>query len=350
MLLDFIFACLLLALALCGVVIRKTYTYVPIHELKRQAERRDPLAGKLYTVAAYDSSLRFLLGLFIGLTSAGGFIALARIAPVWLSFIIVMVILWVGFEWLPASKMTSFGARLTVWATPTINWLLNSLHPVLSRGAHIVEKPYEKTRHTGIFERSDLIALINKQQKQSDNRLTDEELEIVKRALSFDEHQVASILIPRKKIKTVLADDTIGPILIDEVHQSGQDFAIVRETPKGDICGVLEFNTLNIKSTGTVRSLMDDTVYYLHEKDTLSEALHAFFATNSSLFLVTNNAGEYIGAVTVQTIIHELLGHIPGDDFDQYADISAVATRHKKPKKTEHQAEDTEEIEEIVLE
>jgi Mg2+/Co2+ transporter CorB len=75
---------------------------------------------------------------------------------------------------------------------------------------------------------------------------------------------------------------------------------------------------------------MDKNVYYIHEDDTLSEALHAFFTTNHSLFVVVNSFEEYVGIVSIESIIEHLLGHIPGSDFTQYADVSAVARRHSR--------------------
>jgi CBS domain containing-hemolysin-like protein len=331
---SFIFALVLLALALGAVVIRKTYYYLPVRELKRQAEKNDPLASKLYAAVAYGSSLRSFLWIFIALTSAGGFVLFARIAPVWLSFIAVVALLWAAFSWLPASKITGFGARLTSIVTPTIVWLLNSLHPLLSRGAAVAEARYTAVAHTGIFERGDLLELIERQQKQTDSRVTVEELEIAKRALSFDSFRVGDILTPRKNIQTVLADDTVGPILIDELHQSEQDFVLVSETKKGAIVGTLKFQQLDLNSRGHVRNVMDPTVYYVHENDTLSEALHAFFVTNHPLFVVVNSFEEYLGIITVENMLKQLFGHLPGDEFDQYADLSAVAARHPRVKKT----------------
>ena len=32
----------------------------------------------------------------------------------------------------------------------------------------------------------------------------------------------------------------------------------------------------------------------------------------------------------IKTILKQLLGHVPGEDFDQYTDSHAVATRHQK--------------------
>ena len=330
---NFVVALALLVLALAIIVIRKTYYSVPLHELKRQAERHEPLAKVIYPAVAYGNSLRSLLWLTIGFLSAASIILLARNLPVWASLLIVGPVLWIAFSWLPASRVTRVGAWLTKLVTPSVVWLLNWLHPALSRGADAVEKRYTAAKHTGLFERADVMALIEKQQKQADNRLSAEELDIVKRALQFSDYNVGDVLTSRKEIKTVLADDVVGPILIDELHQSGQSLVLVRESKKGPVVGSLEFRRLDLHSKGHVRDVMNTVVYYLHENDSLGEALHAFFVTNHSIFVVVNSFEEYLGIITVENILHQLLGHMPGDDFDQYTDMAAVAARHTNTKK-----------------
>lgn len=327
---DFLLALLLLILALVGIVVRKTYFFLPIHELKRRAEKHDHAAAELYRAAAYGNSLKTLLWLYIGLTGAGCIIILARDLPVWASLLIVGPILWATFSWLPATRLTGPGVRLTVMLTSPLVWLLNYLHPILSRSADAVENKYVIPIHTRIFEKEDLLRLIERQQRQPDSRVSQEELEIVRHALTFDEQTVGDILTSRKKLKTVLADETVGPILIDELHKSGQSYILVREKNKGPVIGTLDFNRLTIKSSGKVRDIMDSTVYYVHENDTLSEALHAFFVTNHPMFVVVNSFEEFVGIITVENILHQLLGHTPGTDFDQYADPSAVAAKHDK--------------------
>ncbi|MDB5168842.1 MAG: hypothetical protein JWO41_198 [Candidatus Saccharibacteria bacterium] len=342
---NFVLALFFIGLAILGTVLRKTYYQTPLHELKRRAEKRDATAERLYRAAAYGDSLRGLLWIFIALTSAIGFVLLARVlAAAWLSVAIIVVLLWIAFSWLPASKISKLSVRITSVFTPAITWLLNYLHPILSRSVGVAKKRYSAPHHTGIFERDDLIGLIEQQQTQADNRLSDEELEIVKRALTFNEHTVSEVLIPRKEIKTVLADDTIGPILIDELHKGGQPFVLVKDTPKGMVVGSLELNELGIHSVGKVKDHMDTKVYYLHEQDSLSEALHAFYATNHPLFVVVNGFGEYLGIITVEAIIGQLLGHIPGDDFDQYGNVAAIAARHQKTKEPEIADETTAEV------
>lgn len=334
---NFIAATFLLLMAIAGVVIRKTYYYVPAHEVKRRAEHRDKVAAQLYRAVAYGNSLRVLLWIFIALTSAGGFVLLSRVAPIWLSLIAVIGLMWAAFSWLPASKVTRTGLKLTSLATPVLSWMLNYLHPLLSRGGDIVEKRYSAALHTGIFEREDLLNLIERQLHQEGSRLSYEELDVARRALSFDDNKVGDVLTPRKQIKTVLADDVLGPILIDELHQGGQANVLVRESPKGPFVGSLDFAHLDHHRSGKVKDVMTPAVYYLHESDSLSQALHAFFVTNHPLFIVVNSFEEYVGIITIETMLRQLFGHMPGDEFDEYSHLSAVAARHpkvKKPKKT----------------
>lgn len=342
-------AIVLMLFALGGVVVRKTYNALPIQELKRKAEKHDPVASRLYRAAAYDGSLRGLLWLFIGLTAAGSIVLLVRHASPLVSILIIGPALWIAFSWLPVSRVTGFGTRLTLFVTPAIVWLLNYLHPLLGRGSEVIQRKAVMP-HTGVFEREDLLRLIEQQQRQLDNRLSDEELEIVKRALSFDDHVVADILTPRKQIKTVKQDDTVGPLLIDEIHKSGSGYAIVREKAKDPILGTLAFAQLNVRSSGKVKNTMSSTVYYLHENDSLGQALHAFFVTNHPVFVVINSFEEYVGLVSIEDVLKLLLGHVPGEDFDEYTNPVAVATRHKrKPETADENDETPVETEEEVV-
>ena len=341
---SFIVTIVLLLVALMLVVVRKTYYSTPVIELRRRARQNDRTASQLYRAVAYGSSLRALLWLLITVSGAASFVVLSRVAPVWLSLLVVIVSLWAAFSWLPASHTTPLGVRLTLLLNPIIVWLLTYLHPILSRGARLVEKAYSLPAHTGLFERDDLVDLIDRQYNQRDSRFTTEELDIAKRALQFDNHKVADVMTPRTKLPSVLTTDTVGPVLIDELHKLAQDIVLVRETKKGPVIGWLEYKQLGIKSSGHVADIMHDTVYYVHEDDSLSEALHIFFVTNHPLFVVVNRAEDCLGVITVETILEQLLGHVPGDDFDQYSDLQAVAHRYENVKAASESDESEPEV------
>ena len=343
---NYYIAILLLLLAVGAVVVRKTYYYLPFRELKRRAEHHDPLASKLYPTVSYTNSLRGLLLGFIILTSAGGVVLLSKEAPAWIAVVAVVLLLWAVYSWLPASRTTSVGVWLTTLVNPFVLWLVGHMHRILDRPTKAAEKRLSFEQHTGLYERDDWIHLIQKQQHQADSRFSEEELEIAKRALSFGDYTVSDVLTPKKAVKTVLADDTVGPVLIDELHKSKQNYILVRETAKGEFVGTLNYRLLGLHSSGKVKDYLNPAIYYIHEDDDLNQALHTFFVTNRPLFIVVDNAEEYIGIVTIDSILRQLLGHIPGEDetAEQHASPAAVVARHKKARKHAESEDDVVEF------
>jgi CBS domain containing-hemolysin-like protein len=341
---DYLLAFIFLVLAVAGIIVRKAYYFLPVHEWKRRAGHDDHVAERLYPAVAYGGSLRALLWLYIGFTAAASIILLARALPIWVSLLIVGPLLWIAFSWLPASRTSSIGIRLAFLVTPLVIFLLGILNPLLGRGTGLIQNHAHLDEHTGLFEKDDLIEFVEQQQRQTDSRLSDHELEVVRRALRFNEFKVHDVLIPRKKVKIVLSKDTVGPILIDELHKNGQSHVLVRQTPKGHFAGTLAFKDLDIHSSGKVQDFMDKNIFYVHVDDSLNQVLGAFFVTHQPLFVVVNSFEEFVGIVTVEGILRQLFGEINADDFEQYGEPAAVAARH--PKKHEKQkksepAEDT---------
>ncbi len=327
---NILLALALLSITFALVVIRKTYYFYPLYELRRQSQRGDEFANRIYGAVSFGDSLRSLLWSLITFGSALSFVLFSRQTSVLLSLFIVIAALWLSGSWLPNTRVTRTGAKLTFAITPAFIWILDYLNPILSRSSRLASKRYLDT-HTGIFEREDLERLITKQQQQPDNRLELEELEIAGRALRFSDIKVSKIMSQHNDIRTIKADDTIGPILIDELHKSGQEAAFVRDKPKGEIIGLLEISKLNIHTSGLVRDAMDSNIYYVHQNDSLAEALHAQYLTNRPIFMVVDDDQKTVGVITIKLILEQLIGHIPGEDFDQYDNRALVATRHAEP-------------------
>ena len=326
--LGLLFAAALLVIALVGITLRKTYYYLPPKELKRQAEQGDKLARTLYQVVSYGASLRVLLWLLVGFSSAGGVVLLARSAPWWIGFMATTLLLWLAFSWLPNTRVTAVGAHLAVWATPIIAGLLGYLHPVLSRIGEPFHRHYKSMDHTGLYEIDDLVELVEKQKAQDDNRVPTVQLEALKKVLTAHNYKIGDVLTPRAELKTVSDDDTIGLVLLDELHASGQSSFPVAQGKTDKVIGALYLQDLNLKTEGKVRDYMHKSVRYLHEEDSLAQALQAFFKTKQQLFVVVNSFEEYLGVVTLEHILKQLTGGLGVDGFDQHDDLAAVANKH----------------------
>jgi CBS domain containing-hemolysin-like protein len=336
---TFILALIFLALMLFGIALRKTYDYLPRKELKRQARGGDAVAQVLYRAVAYGASLRVLLWLFIGCMAAAGFVLLARtdvVSPV-LVFLLVAGMLWYGFVWMPTARISNIGARLVVLVTPFIAWLLSYLHPLFSKLANATAPRRTAMFHTGLYEREDLVEFLETQRGMTDSRISGAEIDMAIHALTFGDRSVGEVMTPRRVVRMVSADDTIGPILLDELHDSGHSRFPVYGDSQDKIVGMLYLRDLiDARHGGKVHAEMEKKVYYVHEDETLYQVLHAFLKTKHHMFVVVNNFEEYVGIVTIEDVIEQVMGRKIEDEFDKYDDMRAVAEHHAREEHESH--------------
>ncbi len=321
---QFLLSFALIALALLTIVLRKTYEAVPAKELKRQAQSGDELAKLLYRAVAYRGSLQLLLWTVTVVALAASFILLSQAAPLPLVFIMEVLTIGSAFIWIPRTDITRFGLRMAIWCTPTVVWLLAHLYPVL-RKVQLAAGRQPAVQHTGIYERADLLALLDRQSAQPDSRLLAQEITLVKHVLAFSDKHVSDILIPKKKVCAVSEDDTVGPILMGELHSSGFTVFPVYSGEQERIVGTLFLrDVVNAKEGGSIKAIMRSKVFYVHEEYPLGQMMHAFLKTKSQLFVVVNRFEEYVGIATVEDMITQILGGKVESAFEQYDDPSAV--------------------------
>lgn len=319
----------LAAVTLVCISLQKTYYHIPPKELKRQARAGDALAQALHGAVAYGFSLRLLLWLLVGFSGALFFVVLSRsVAPV-LAVLGSVSLIWFGFAWLPQARVTGFSTKAAAGLSPAIAWLLNYLHPLFDLVGNFVRRHRPLRIHTGLYQKEDLIDLINQQQIQADNRMTEEELRIASSALTFADQQIRDRMTPRRVVKTVAAADSIGPVLMNDLHESGHSrFPVCGDQPEQFVGTLFLRDLVDVKAGGSVRDIMKPDVYYVHEDRPLSDALQAFLKTKHHLFIVVNGFEEFVGIITIEDVLEQIIGRPIIDEFDKYDDLRAVAARH----------------------
>lgn len=349
---SFIVLCGLLLLLM--ISLQKTYAAIPAKELKRRARSGDELAAGLYKAVGYGHSLRAVLWFLIGLAGAAFFVVTTLLLPVWAALVLSGLLIWLGFVWLPTSRVTGIGEYVARALAPGFAWLLNYLHPLLDRTIGFIRRHRPVTIHTGLYDIDDLLTLIDQQQAQADNRIDEARLDIARHALQFGNLSVHQVLTPRRIVKMVKADEPVGPVLMTELHDSGHSRFPVYDGKKDNIVGVLYLRDLvSAKHIGTVRTLMQPNICYVHEEQSLLDALQAVLRTHQQLFVVVNSFEEYVGVISIEDILEQIIGKPIIDEFDQYQDLRAVAARSAEADHEKHQAEPTPTIvvdEEIELE
>ncbi len=341
---SFFLAIILILVALTAIALYRTYYAVPVRELKRRARANDPLAKVLYRAVAYGASLGLMLWTVVVLALVGSFVLLEHIVPTFLAFVVEAIAVGVGYAWIPASDLTKASVRLVVLLTPAVTSLLEALHPLLDRVVKFVSQRRQFSVHTGLYEQDDLLGLLEKQKELADSRIPHAKLDLLIHALTFGDKEVYGCMVPRREVRSISADEVISPVVIRELHDSGLSRFPVFDGKPDHIVGTLYLRDLvTLKKSGQVREVMEPNVYYVHEEYPLEQVLHAFLKTKHHLFIVVNKFEEYVGIITIEDIIEQILGVKIVDEFDAYDDIRAVAANHAKREHKEHQ-KDGEEV------
>ena len=335
---NLLLALVLIVILLVAIALNKAFNHLPIKELKLKARASQQPEKKLYRVSAYGESLHSLLLIVIILSAAGSFTLLGIKSASWLVFAVIAIVIWLAFIYLPTSPSGSTGLFLAKLLTPTLAWVLDHCHAVFELLGKLLRGNSAQIGHTGIYDRDDLVNLLEWQKTQPDSRLSKIELNMAKSVISFGETKISDILIPRREVIVVSADDAISPVLIDELHKSGLNFFPVYETKKDNIVGVLFIGDLldQAKSSKLVKNIMDNKVYYVHEDYELLKVFKAFLKTHLHLFIVVNKFEEFIGVVSIENILSEMLGEPILDEFDSFEDLRAVAMSKAKLEHQEH--------------
>jgi CBS domain containing-hemolysin-like protein len=318
-----IIALVLIILGLSALALQRFYSTIPAKELKRLAARGDSLAEALYRPVAYGSSMRLLLWSVFGLSTAGGILLLHNL-PSALAYVVALLTL-AGAVLAQSLRLTVRSAHFAVQTAPVLSWLLHRLHVPFDFITSQVARFRSHTAHSGLYEKEDLIALLQQQTEQPDNRIAKHDLELVTRAAKFDDLQAADVVIPMSRVKQVQLSDSIGPVLLDELHDSGQSSFLVYDEKPGHVVGTMFLrDAVAAKEGGTVKDLMHPRLCFVHEDFTLRQVLQAFTKTGQFMVVVINAFEEPVGVITLQHLLSQLVGE-HDDEFDSFEDKTAVA-------------------------
>lgn len=320
---------LLASLAYMSVVVRDTYTALPVRELTRRARDGDVVAEALRSLYAFGHSVRVVTACIeIALVSLFIWYSVRNFDGLMAFMVVLAVFIFLGLK---RSRVDIDGltARFAAKLAPLFGWLLRHIGPALDRLYNGFRKLLPVSIHTGIYTKDDLLRLLGKQKHAVGSQIPLSDLTVAEHALSFGDETVGSIMTPRRMVKVVPDTETIGPLLMDELHKSGHTRFPVWSVESEQVIGILYLHDLtNVTHGGLVTNTMRaKDVNYIHEEQHLREALAAFLRTRQQLFIVVNSFEEYVGVLSLEDVLEQVIGKQIVDEFDQYDDIRAVAAR-----------------------
>lgn len=165
-----------------------------------------------------------------------------------------------------------------------------------------------ETEELQIGSAGELVDLV----ERSPEALNSDQVSAIKSLLAFDNLTVQKIMTQRKNIKTVAKTETLGPVVLDDLHKTGHSQIPVVAKNLDSIVGVLQLRDLLVIDSEnrpkTVEKAMQTRVFHIQANDKLSDALATMLNTNSTLLIVLDSAGKTAGLVTLSDVVGALIG------------------------------------------
>ncbi|MEX1995666.1 MAG: CBS domain-containing protein [Candidatus Saccharimonadales bacterium] len=342
-------------LFLAGLVLGKTAQAVPLKELRRRARAKDPASTSIYKAAAYGKSLEVLLTIVASL-GLGAAVLIAASITWWAGLGLFLIGSGLYTAWQPSRKSDSWIWKISARLAPTAAWILSHIHPLSGRAGDSLSGRTAARLHTRAYEKEDLLELISAQNNQTDNRIPEEDLHLALGALTFGDKTVGSVMAPRRKVKLVSEQDSIGPLLMDELHASGHKwFPVVSGPVKAaspQVIGTLSLHDLvGYSGKGKVGDVAKHERYFINESQTLRQALSTSLKTHHQLLIVVNNYEEIVGTLSLEDIMEQIIGKPVMDEFDKHNDLPAVSgLKIKQSVKAEQHRKSSEQTSKSVVE
>lgn len=323
----------LLAVALFLVVtgVRPTHTSLSRYELTRRAKegdkdaqailRREQLIGDVYSIQRVTTAILLVLISFLGVAAYEWTIGIIIALLIALEAAVVA-------HFPPLQRQSQ---KLYERAEPSLIRFAERF-PYLVRLIRTVSPPIEDAT---IDSKEELRHMVS----QSGTLLSDDERAIIMSSLTFNSRSVKDVMTPRGVIDTINRTEILGPVVLDDLHQTGHSRIPVIDKDIDHVVGILYLRDLLVIDGGkrysrTVEKAMNPKVYYIKETQNLSQALAAFIKTHHHLFIVVNEFRETVGLLTLEDVLEALLGRKINDEFDAHDNLREVAARNPRHNNT----------------
>ena len=244
------------------------------------------------------------------------------------STIATTVIVLIFGEVMPKSIAKDYPETIAMLASGVISFLMVIFTP-FSALFILLKKGVSKLMHS-----SDKVSMTEEELKVMIDEIEDEgvleqqESNLVRSALEFDEITVDEIITPRVRITAVEIGDDAASVRQKFLQEEYSRMPVYERT-LDNIVGIItekEFFKQYEKSTDfTIRSILQETLY-LPQMQKLSEVFRTMQKQKCHMSVVLDQHGGTLGIVTMEDILEELVGEIWDESDEVKSPVTMVGS------------------------
>lgn len=303
-------------------------------DLERKIKLGNEKAKKVYSVRKKGNLL--LCTLLLGNVAVNSTLAvfLGSFATGIFAVVVSTGLIVVFGEIIPQATISRYaldvGAK-TVWL---VKIFIIMLYPVCWPIAKTLDKALGEEMTT-IWSRHEIEEIIKLHEDSPDSSIDADEEKIILGALSFSKKSVQDIMTPRSVVFLLDINTRLDETILKKIKKSGLARIPIYKDEIDNILGVLYSKDLigaqknkKIKNVYRKGSLLK-----ISNKKKLDLLLNQFIQKKIHLASVFNEHAEFVGIVTLEDVIEEILKKEIIDEDDRVADLQKIAKRNNSKKK-----------------
>jgi CBS domain containing-hemolysin-like protein len=237
--------------------------------------------------------------------------------PSVISTIVLTVVVLIFGEITPKFFAKAYPEKMAMDLYPFAITFYYILFPVnfLFRGYQFLIAKIFKVKPDDTITDEQLMTIVD--EAEEDGTLKEEESDLIRSALEFDDLEVGDILIPRVSVEAVSVDTDMES-LAKVFRDTGYSRVIVFKDTIDNVLGFVhekDFYIAYLDQKKNIKGIVQD-IYFTAEHTRISRLLRDMQSRRSQMAVVTDEYGGMLGIVTLEDILEELVGEIY-DEYDE---------------------------------
>jgi metal transporter CNNM len=188
--------------------------------------------------------------------------------------------------------------------------------------AKLLDKFLGEERMT-ILSKQEISEIIKSHEDSDESDIDDDEESILLGALSFSEKKVKAIMTPKNVVYSLEENELLDERKLVEIKETGFSRIPVFHEKDDEIVGVLNVKSLiNLEEGKKVYDIhFRNKIFKVNEDEKLDELLNKFILKKSHIAYVTNIHDTFLGIVTMEDLIEEIIQKEIMDETDNFKDM-----------------------------
>lgn len=291
-------------------------------ELERKIKIGDKLALKIYSVRKNGNFLLVTLLLGNVLINSILSVYLGQMFSGIVAVIASTALIVVFGEILPQAVFYRYAMQIGVYFVPIVKIFQFIFFPIGKPMAMILDKFLGEEKMT-VMSKKEISEIIKSHEESSESEIDHDEEDILLGALTYSDKKVKSIMTPKNVVYSIDENNILDRRKLTEIQQTGFSRIPVYSDERDNMVGVLNVKSLiNLDEGNRVYDIhFRKKIFQVNEDEKLDDLLNSFIKKKSHIAYVTNIHGTFLGIVTMEDLIEEIIQREIMDETDNYEDM-----------------------------